>query len=106
MKRHDWFQDAEDSFYDWQEEEALLLDWEGCDQSDHYWSVREICLVCGNSMFNCTCDLPLLEKLYSQSILRPYTPKRMDYPRHIQVRPLGYVPEAKFSTASEFLEFQ
>ncbi len=102
MNIDDWFQDAENSFLDWQEEEALLIDWEGCDQRDHYWSVREICLVCGNSMFNCTCDLPLLEKLPSQSILRPYTPKRMDYPRDLQVRPLGYVPEAKFFRALNY----
>ncbi len=100
---HNWFQEAEDSFYAWQEEEVLLLDWEGCDQREHYWSIREICMICGNSMFNCTCDLPKLEKLPSESILRPFTPKRMDYPRHIQFKPLRYIPEAKFFRASQKL---
>ena len=103
MRFHNWHQDAEDSFHDWQEEEVLLLDWEGCDQRDHYWSIREICMICGNSMFNCTCDLPKLEKLPSESILRPYTPERMDYLRDIQGRPLRYIPEAKFFRASEKL---
>ncbi len=100
MSVHNWFQEEYD-FRDWElEDEVLLLEWEGDDQRDHFWSIREICLICGNSLSNCTCIDQDSEKLPIRTILRPFTPERMNYPRHIQYRPLWYIPEAKFSTST------
>ena len=63
----DWL-DHEDVLDDQQEEEIRVIDWQDEDPQfegvpeDFHLHIIDICLICGNPVESCVCEMPRLEK--------------------------------------------
>ena len=85
--------DYEDFLYDEIEDTIRVIEWQ--DETEQFEGVPEdfhlhiidICLICGNPVESCVCEMPRLEKTSNGCDLRATEGERMDYLRDIQGSP-------------------
>ena len=85
--------DYEDFLYDEIEDTIRVIEWqdeteqfEG-EPEDMHLHIVEICLICGNPMESCVCEMPKLQKSSNGCDLSATEGERMDYLRDIQGSP-------------------
>jgi len=78
---------------DMQEDTIRVIEWqdeaeqfEGVPE-DFHLHIIEICLICGNPMESCVCEMPKLQKSSNGCDLTATEGERMDYLRDIQESP-------------------
>ena len=85
--------DYEDVLNDMQEERIREIEWVDEDPQfdgvpeDFHLHIIEICLICGNPMESCVCEMPKLQKSSNGCDLTATEGERMDYLRDIQGSP-------------------
>ena len=85
--------DFEDALVDEQEDTIRLIEWQ--DEAEQFEGVPEdfdlhiidICLICGNPVESCVCEMPRREKTSNVCDLRATEGERMDYLRDIHESP-------------------
>ena len=85
--------DYEDALDDEQEDTIRLIEWQ--DEAPQFDGIPEdfdlhiidICLICGNPVESCVCEMPRLEKTSNGCDLRATEGERMDYLRDIHESP-------------------
>jgi hypothetical protein len=68
---------------DWQDEDPQF---DGVPE-DFHLHIIDICLICGNPVESCVCEMPRLEKTSNGCDLRATEGERMDYLRDIHESP-------------------
>ena len=85
--------ELEEFLYDEIEDTIRVIEWqdeaeqfEGVPE-DFHLHIIEICLICGNPMESCVCEMPRLQKTSNGCDLTATEGERMDYLRDIQGSP-------------------
>ena len=79
--------------YDEQEDTIRVIEWQDEDPQfegvpeDFHLHIVDICLICGNPMESCVCEMPRLRKTSNGCDLTATEGERMDYLRDIQESP-------------------
>ncbi len=85
--------DYEDDLYDEIEDTIRVIEWQ--DEAEQFQGVPEdfhlhiidICLICGNPVESCVCEMPRLQKTSNGCDLTATEGERMDYLRDLQESP-------------------
>ena len=79
--------------YDEQEDTIRVIEWQDEDPQfegvpeDFHLHIIDICLICGNPVESCVCEMPRLQKTSNGGDLTATEGERMDYLRDIQGSP-------------------